>query len=158
MIFAKKVIDGCEKIDLTTPTFLRMTFFQKTSNQDLKRLAEQALRFVLVIKQALSAEIITIQKINCLKNQQTIVFSGRFSDQTLFNIALALYPVQQEPLFKVEVVAKNGMVQYDTAADNAFTSLNYQLDYLTFSDKRINVGVFLNELDLAVESFGKVVS
>lgn len=158
MLFAKKVITGCEKINLTTPTFLRMTVFQKEMNQELARLAEQALQFVLVVKQALTKETITIQKMNCLKNQQTIVFSGRFSDQTLFNLALALYPVDQEPLFKVEVVAKNGMVQYDTSAENAFTSLDYPLDYLTLGAEKVTVSTFLTELDLSVESFGKVVS
>lgn len=158
MQFAKKVITGCKKINLNTPTFLRLTSFQKTEDQELPQLVEKALQFILVIKQELTDGKVVIQKANCQKNQQTMLISGRFSDHTLFNLAVALYPASQEPLFKVEVVAKNGMLQYDTSGDNAFTSYDYQLDYLELEAEKVNVSAFLNELDLTATSFGKVVN
>lgn len=150
MQFAKKVSHICQENEVGTPTFIRLSCYQSSTEGLSNRLIE-ALQFVLELKQSLTHETITVAKMICKKNQQTILITGKFSDYTLFNIAVAEFSSQQEPFFKAEVVSKTGMLQYDTSADSAFAGFDYELDFFGKEGTEADVAELLRTFDLTKE-------
>lgn len=150
MRFAKKVSHICQENEVGIPTFIRLSCYQNDQGA-LSNLLTEALQFVLEAKQSLTNEEISVAKMICKKNQQTILITGKFSDQSLFNIAIATFSSKQEPFFKVEVVGKTGMLQYDTSGDSAFAGLDYSLDFFGKEGTELDVSELLKAFDVTKE-------
>ncbi|MBM7711156.1 hypothetical protein [Enterococcus xiangfangensis] len=146
MLFAKKVLNACKDGGITQATFLRLSYYQPKNQESLEDFLEKGLQFILELKIALSASQIEITDLIVQQNQNTQIANGQFNDESLFNLALATYSSIQEPYFKVEVVSNDGMVQYDSAADNAFSAFDFQLDYFESDDDEMEFSSALKYL------------
>ncbi|MGX2945744.1 hypothetical protein [Enterococcus alishanensis] len=148
MLFAKKVMKVCDINKLTQATFLRLSYYQAENQDSSELILEKGLQFIFEIKKALSANSFEVKDLVLQRNQSTQIINGQFSDDSLFNIALATYSSVQEPYFKVEVVAKDNMVQYDSSADSAFSGFDYQADYFVSDHDDIAVSEILKKFQL----------
>ncbi|MHC5269850.1 hypothetical protein ACYSNO_11850 [Enterococcus sp. LJL98] len=60
-----------------------------------------------------------------LKNETSLLVTFDFNHECLVNLAFATWEEVTTPVLKIEVVGKNGMIQFDTQADNAYAGTYY---------------------------------
>lgn len=145
MIFAKKILGGCKKNAIGNSRFIRVTYYRNAKSE--KNFLEQGLQFIMELKQGLANKDIGLKRVISQRKQDSMLIAGQFEDQVFFNLALADYGGSQEPLFRVEIVGENGMVQYDSSADNAFTVANHQLDYFSVDGSEPDATALLEKVD-----------
>lgn len=61
-----------------------------------------------------------------LKNETSLLITFDFNHKCLVNLAFATWEEVTTPVLKIEVVGANGMIQFDTQADNAYAGTYYQ--------------------------------
>ncbi|MBO1304737.1 hypothetical protein JZO70_01080 [Enterococcus sp. 669A] len=150
MQFKKKLIEACKKSSIDKVNFLRLSCYQLAGEDDIERIAQQGLQFLLDIKRATDPQV-TIQRIIPQRNAQAVLIAGCFSDGSLFNLSLALLDSKQEALFRVEVVGDLGMVQYDSSSDSAFTIYGYPFNFFSTEEIDEQIKALFKQLAISKE-------
>ncbi|OJG70643.1 hypothetical protein RV11_GL001043 [Enterococcus phoeniculicola] len=132
MRFSEELMAACQKGQIGEPQFIRLSYY--TNKEELfDDMLEQVIHLLLVVKKA------ELQILSMKINQMARLLIGKFRDDSLLNCSIAQIDQAASPLLKVEIVGTQGMIQYDTSADNAFSG-DYQLcllqETLTVEEKK----------------------
>lgn len=101
-------------------SFLRTSFFDaRFAGVEQEEVIAAFVRFVLTLKKDKPTNY------TILKNTSSLLLTFDFQGQCLVNLAFASWTGVTTPVLKIEVVGKNGMIQYDTQADNAYAGTYY---------------------------------
>lgn len=101
-------------------SFLRTSFYDaRFAGAEQGEVIAAFVRLVLTLKKDKPTNY------TILKNTSSLLLTFDFQGQCLANLAFASWTEVTTPVLKIEVVGKNGMIQYDTQADNAYAGTYY---------------------------------
>lgn len=120
-----KIIRDIEKIlemkNIGEISFIRTSFYDSRFASEEK---EAAITAIIQMVLALRKEKPTNYTI--LKNETSLLVTFDFNHKCLVNLAFSTWENVTTPVFKIEIVGANGMLQFDTQADNAYAGTYYQ--------------------------------
>lgn len=96
-------------------SFIRCSFYDSRFAGEEK---EASMTAIIQMVLALKKEKPTNYTI--LKNETSLLVTFDFNQKCFVNLAFASWEDVTTPVLKIEVVGKNGMIQFDTQADNAY--------------------------------------
>lgn len=102
-------------------SFIRSSFYDSRFAGKEK---ETSITAIIQIVLALKKEKPTNYTI--LKNETSLLVTFDFNHKCLVNLAFSTWEDVTTPVLKIEVVGANGMIQFDTQADNAYAGTYYQ--------------------------------
>lgn len=102
-------------------SFIRMSFYDnRFANEEKENAIKSIIQLVLALKQEKPTSY------TILKNDTSLLVTFDFNQQCFVNLAFASWHDMVTPVLKMEVVGKNGMIQFDTQADNAYAGTYFQ--------------------------------
>lgn len=101
-------------------SFIRSSFYdQRFASPDKKIAIAGFVRLVLALKKEKPSNF------TILKNDTSLLVTFDFNEKCLVNLAFSSWQEVTTPVLKIEIVGGNGMIQYDTQADNAYAGTPY---------------------------------
>lgn len=101
-------------------SFIRTSFYDaRFKGAEQKEAIKAFIRMVFTLKKEKPSNY------TILKNDSSLLLTFDFQQKCLVNLAFASWEEVTAPVLKIEIVGKNGMIQYDTQADNAYAGTYY---------------------------------
>lgn len=101
-------------------SFIRASFYdQRFASSEKNAAIAGFVRMVLALKKEKPSNF------TILKNTTSLLVTFDFNEICLVNLAFSSWDEVTAPVLKIEVVGSNGMLQYDTQADNAYAGTPY---------------------------------
>lgn len=131
--------------EIGTLTFLRISFYDyRFKEVEQTKIIHEILRMVFRLKNEEPSSY------SVLKNEDSLLVTLNLQDECLVNLAFASWDEPQVPVFKIELVGKNGMIQYDSQADNAFSG-TYTSSPIKINGKKVSAELEQYIIDLVEE-------
>lgn len=119
-----EIIENLEQIialkKLGEISFIRSSFYdQRFASSEKNTAIAGFVRLVLALKKEVPTNF------TILKNTTSLLITFDFNEKCLVNLAFSSWEEVTTPVLKIEIVGENGMIQYDTQADNAYAGTPY---------------------------------